>query len=39
MQSDDVFERLLEGRKIPFDDPQSFRLREESFKTKKYYSD
>ncbi len=34
MQSDDVFERLLEGKKIPFDDPQSFRLREESFKTK-----
>lgn len=35
MQSDDVFERLLEGKKIPFDDPQSFRLREESFNTKK----
>lgn len=34
MQSDDVFERLLEGKKIPFDDPKSFRLREESFKTK-----
>ena len=34
MKSKDVFERLLEGQKISFDDPQAYRLREESFKTK-----
>ncbi|PRB82345.1 acetyltransferase [Chryseobacterium culicis] len=35
MKTQDIFERLTEGKTIPADDPQAFRMREASFETKK----
>lgn len=35
MSSENIFNRLLDGEKISSDDPQAYRLREESFNTKK----
>jgi acetyltransferase-like isoleucine patch superfamily enzyme len=31
----DIFERLLQGETVPADDPQAYRLREESYLTKR----